>query len=141
MLLVAKFTSYLLQKFLVANKSFVTCRKIRSLLAAEVFSCKTLSLIVAEVARWKESFTTRSKIWSLSIAEVAHPKKSLATCCRICTFSKITRWSLQNFLVTHRRNSENWFFRKVRRFRKFIYSFKIIFNATQLFPVHTKSGN
>ena len=48
---------------------------------------------------------TRCKICSLLVAEVARCKKSLVTRCRSCSLQKITRYSLQNPLVTRFKNS------------------------------------
>ena len=112
---------YLLQKLLIGKnqlllvaevarckRSHVTHCKIHSLLVAEAARCKKSlttcckirSLLVAEVARCKKPFVIRCKIPSLLVAEVAGCKKSLFTCCRSWSLQKLTRYLLQNWLIT-----------------------------------------
>lgn len=45
---------------------------------------------------------------------------SLVTCHRSSSLQKITHHSLQNSFATHYRNSENYFFRNLRKFRTWI---------------------
>ena len=118
MLLFAKFARYLLQ--------------MHSLLIAR---CKIRSLLVTEVARCKKSLVTCCKICPLLVAEVVHCKKSLVS--KICSLlvPKIIRGyslqnsfvcSLQKLFVIRCRNSENRFCGKFGKFRKSVFSFKII---------------
>ena len=94
-------------------KSFVTCCRICSLqkiaryslqiaryLLQKLLIGKNQLLLVAEVARCKKSHVTHCKIHSLLVAEVARCKKSLFTCCRSWSLQKLTRYSLQNSLIT-----------------------------------------
>ena len=74
-----------------------------------VARCKIRSLLVAKVAGCRNSVVTCCKICSLLVAEVAHCKKitrfslqnSLVTRCRSWSPQILTRYSLQNLLVTH----------------------------------------
>ena len=61
------------------------------------------------VTRWNslvvKSLVTRCKIRSLLVAEDAPCNKALVTRCRSCSLQKITRYSLQNLLLTCCRSS------------------------------------
>ena len=66
--LVARYSLKFTRFSLLVIKSLVTC-------------CKIRPLLVAEVARCKQSLVTCSKTHSLLVAEVARCKKSLVTDC------------------------------------------------------------
>ena len=59
-----------------------------------VTHCKIRSVLVAEVARWKNSLVTHWKICSLLVAEIVRYKKLLVTRCEICLFLVATNHSL-----------------------------------------------
>ena len=97
--LVARYSLKFTRCSLLVVKSLVTRCKIRSLLVAEVARfknslvtrcknslvtrCKIRLLLVAELARCKNLLATRCKIRSLRVAEVARCKNSLVTRCKI----------------------------------------------------------
>ena len=61
-----------------------------------VTRCKLRSLLVAEVARSKNSLVTRCKIRWLLVAEVARSKYSLVTRCKLCLLLAATSHLLLN---------------------------------------------
>ena len=113
-LLVARYLLKFTCCSLIVVKSFITRCKIRSLLVAKSHSLLVAKnhLIVAEIARCRNSLVTCCKIRSLLIAEVARCKEnircslrnSFVTRCRSCSLKKITRYSLQNSLITRCRS-------------------------------------
>ena len=72
-----------------------------------VTRCKARSLLVAEVARCRNSLVTRCKIFLLLVAEVARCKKSVVARCEIplLIVLKIIRYSLQKFLIAKNHSS------------------------------------
>ena len=84
-LLVAKFTRYSLQKFLVAKNHSLLVAEVALCKKWLVTRCKIRLLLVAEVARCKNSLISRCKIHLLLVTEDAHCKKSLVTRCRSCS--------------------------------------------------------
>ena len=72
-----------------------------------VIRCKILSLLAAEVARWKESLVTRCKIHSLLVTKFARYSLQKSLVAKIACYllqkllvPKNTRYSLQNWLIT-----------------------------------------